>query len=353
MKTALSPSPDGSRLVYAAFSNELTAESSLPELSSIYLDRRRGKRPQGSLRYVQPDRVRTSMGAHGHPVLPIVRVRSQLIGLVTERLSGRSTRGEPGSPPDRHRNGRSIDGDHHAPEPDHGHRVVSGQPKARGEPHMVPARGDGAAGRDRAECLEEADPAGSIFVDVETGDVDEVVSTAGMAHVHGWSPDGDLIEYTQHAGTYEGNEVSMYSVSGGQVVVGGPWKALAVGAWRKLVAGRWPSRGTGRTGRPRTPHGEGSLHRVSRREWPWVLPFCQVEGAFEGEDCLRGPMVWSPDGMSLAYRAFIKGTPIVAALILQGVDDSSTEVVRLDRPTFYTAWSDDRACCLAWLPAAA
>jgi len=83
-----------------------------------------------------------------------------------------------------------------------------------------------------------------------------------------------------------------------------------------------------------------------------VLPFCQVKGASDGENCIRGTMVWSPDGTSLAYRAFIDGTPIVSALILQGVDDSSTEVVRLDGPTFYTVWADD-SCCLAWLPKAA
>ena len=86
---------------------------------------------------------------------------------------------------------------------------------------------------------------------------------------------------------------------------------------------------------------------------PGVLPLCRFEGAFDGDVCMQGMTAWSPDGTTVAYRAFITGTPIVSAVILQGVDDSSTEILRIDGPSFYITWGDNEACCLAWLPATA
>jgi hypothetical protein len=78
------------------------------------------------------------------------------------------------------------------------------------------------------------------------------------------------------------------------------------------------------------------------------LPICRFEGAFDGDECARATIAWSPDGTTVAYRAVLSGTPIVSALIFQTVDGSSTRVVRLTGPTLDIG---EGTCCLAWLPA--
>ena len=351
VKTALSQSPDGSRLVYAAFGNELTAESSLPELSSIYLIDAAGN----DRRVLCETCSRT---AYAHRWEPTDIPYSPSFASVPNSLAW-SPNGSLVAAPAATPGVLLIDTETGeastipTPEPI---TAIAWSPDSRKlavshtwfQPEvMVPREG--------TELSDETEgrPGGIYLVDVATGDVDEVISTIGMAHVHGWSPDGDLIAYTQDVGTYEGNGVSMYSVSEDT-----SWPIVPGKRWRWGLGGSWSPAGDRfaalveqgaediRTAKDlfiASPDGMDLK----------VLPFCQVKGAFDGEGCMRGTMVWSPDGMSLAYRAFINGTPIVSALILQGVDDSSTEVLRLDGPTFYTAWSDDRACCLAWLPAAA
>ena len=42
-------------------------------------------------------------------------------------------------------------------------------------------------------------PGGIYFIDVDGGTVQEVVSTQGIAHVHGWSSDGRLLAYSRIA----------------------------------------------------------------------------------------------------------------------------------------------------------
>lgn len=79
-----------------------------------------------------------------------------------------------------------------------------------------------------------------------------------------------------------------------------------------------------------------------------ALPVCRFEGAFDGDQCARASLVWSPDGTTLAYRAMLHGTPARSAVILQGVDDPFTDVVLLDGVSFDIG---EGPCCLAWLPA--
>src|SRR4029453_1162390 len=78
------------------------------------------------------------------------------------------------------------------------------------------------------------------------------------------------------------------------------------------------------------------------------LPVCSFEGAFDGDNCARATLVWSPDGTTLAYRAMLHGTPARSAVILQGVDGSFTDVALLDGASFDIG---EGPCCLAWLPA--
>jgi Tol biopolymer transport system component len=351
VKTALTQSPDGARLAYAAFGNELTEESSLPELSSIYVID-----AKGNYRRVLCERC--SRTAYAHRWEPTDIPYHPSVESVPNSLAW--------SP-----NGSSVA----APAASPGVLLIdtgTGEASTIPTPEPITAIAWSPDGRTLAvshtwfqpevmvprEGTELSDEregrSGGIYlVEVGTGDVEEVISTPGMAHVHGWSPDGDLIAYTAHAGTYEGNEVSMYSVSQDTT-----WRIVPGKRWQWGLGGSWSPTGDriaalveqgGEDIRTAKDLFIASSDGMDLR----ALPFCQVKGAFDGEHCMRGTMVWSPDGMFLAYRAFIRGTPIVSALILEDVDDSSTEVVRLDGPTFYTTWVDDEACCLAWLPAAA
>jgi hypothetical protein len=80
-----------------------------------------------------------------------------------------------------------------------------------------------------------------------------------------------------------------------------------------------------------------------------ALPVCSFDGAFDGDNCVRGSLIWSPDGTTVAYRAMLHGTPARSAVILQAIDDSFTSVALLDGASFDVS---GEACCLAWLPAA-
>ena len=351
VKTALSPSPDGSQLAYAAFGNELTAEASLPELSSIYVidadgnDRRVLCETCSRTAYA-PRWEPTDIPYHPHVTsvpsslawspngsmvaAPAAKPGVLLIDTETGMASTIPTP-EPITALAWSPNGRTLAVSH-----------TWFQPEV-----FVPREG--------TELSDERNgrPGGIYLIDVATGDVDEVIPTAGMALVHGWSPDGDLIAYTHAATVYQGNEISVYSVSEER-----SWSVVPGKRWRWGLGGSWSPTG----GRFAALVEQGAEDVRTAKDLFIAssdgtdlrgLPLCQVKGAFDGEYCIKGTMVWSPDGTSLAYRALINGTPIVSALILEGVDDSSTEVVRLEGPTFYTVWGDDRACCLAWLPATA
>jgi Tol biopolymer transport system component len=351
VKTALAPSPDGSRLAYAGFGNELTEEASLPELSSIYLID-----ADGSERRVLCEMCsRTAYGVRWEPTdipfYPSVEPVPNSLTWSPDGLMVAAPAANPGVLLIDSETGKTSTIP--TPEPV---TAITWSPDSRKlavshtwfQPEEIVPR----EGTELSDPYVDDRPGGIYLVDVATGDVEEVISTAGMAHVHGWSPDGDLIAYTQHPETYEGNEVSMYSVSQDT-----SWSIVPGKRWRWGLGGSWSPTG----GRFAALIEQGAedirtakdLFIVSPDGTDLrVLPFCAMKGAFDGDDCMRGTMVWSPDGTSLAYRAFIHGTPIVSALVLQGVDDSSTEVFRLDGPTFYAAWADG-ACCLAWLPAAA
>lgn len=349
VKTALSPSPDGSQLAYAAFGNELTAEASLPELSSIFVIDADGDDP----RVLCETCSRTAYASRWEPtdVMYYPHVTS-----VPNSLAW-SPNGSVVAAPAPSPGVLLIDTETEVastiptPEPI---TAIAWSPDGRTlaashtwfQPGVFVPR-EGTELRDERKSR----PGGIYLIDVTTGDVDEVISMAGMAHVHGWSPGGDLIAYTHAAATFRGNEISVYSVSEDR-----SWSVVPGKRWQWGLGGTWSPTG-GRIAALVEQGGEdirtakdlfiASPDGMDLR----TLPFCQVKGAFDGEHCMRGTMAWSPDGTSLAYRAFINGTPIVSALILEGVDDSYTKVVRLEGPTFYTVWADDRACCLAWLPA--
>ena len=82
---------------------------------------------------------------------------------------------------------------------------------------------------------------------------------------------------------------------------------------------------------------------------PQPLPVCNFEGAVDRDQCARASLVWSPDGTMLAYRAMINGTQVRSAVILQAIDNSFTNVVKVEGASFDIG---EGPCCLAWLPAA-
>ena len=350
-KTALSWSPDGSRLAYAAFDNELTAEQSLPEPTSIYVMDADG----GGRRVLCELCSRTAYGFEYEPsdvgFNPYVSSVPNSLAWSPDGATIAAPATGPGV--------ILIDADTGAssnietPEPI---TAISWSPDGRSlamshtwflAANMVPREGTELGDRYR-----DLRPGGIYLLDVASGDIDEVISTTGMAHVNGWSPDGDLIAYSHFAFEDEGSQLSAYSISGDR-----SWPIVPEKHWQWELGGSWSVDGRiadlTEQGAEDNRTALDLLIASSDGRDLRGLPLCRFEGAFDGDNCIRGTIVWSPDGSTVAYRAFIHGTPIVSAVIFQAVDESSTEVVRLDGPTFYTALVDSDSCCLAWLPAAA
>ena len=349
-KTAVATSPDGSRIAYAASDSELTEESPAPEPSSIFVmevdgsSRRRlcevcartayTFEPElgtieGDLYDTSPDAVPNSLA--WSPTGSTLAVPAVTPGVVLIDVETGHATTIPTPEP--------VTAIAWAPD---GKRLALSHTWF--QPEVIIPR-EGTLMGDQYDVR----PGGIYLVDVATGDVDEVISTAGMAHVHGWSPDQDLIAYTQHPGTIEGNEVSMYSVSKDT-----SWSVVPGKRYQWGLGGSWSPTG----GRIATMVEQGAEDSRTALDLFIAssdgsdlrgLPFCRFQGAFDGDNCLRGTFVWSPDGTTLAYRAMLHGTPARSAVILQGVDDGSTDVILLHGASFDIG---EGPCCLAWLPAA-
>jgi Tol biopolymer transport system component len=349
-KTAVATSPDGSRIAYAASDRELTEESPTPEPSSIFVMEADGTSRrqlcdacarnaytfepelgtfEGDLYDTSIDAVPNSLAwspTGSTLAVPAVTPGVTLIDVETGQATTIATP-EPITAIAWSPDGRRLAVSH-----------TWFQPEV-----IVPREGTGLGDQ------YDVRPGGIYLVEVATGDVDEVISTAGMAHVHGWSPDGDLIAYTQHPGTLEGNEVSVHSVSQDT-----SWSVVPGKRYQWGLGGSWSPTGD----RIATLVEQGAEDSRTALDLFIAssdgldlrgLPLCRFQGAFDGDNCVRGTFVWSPDGTTLAYRAMLHGTPARSAVILQGVDDGSTDVILLHGASFDIG---EGPCCLAWLPAA-
>ena len=354
-KTALATSPDGSRIAYAAFDSEFTEESPSPEPSSIFVMEANGSSRrelceacartaytfepedtgfEGIWYDTSPDAVPNSLAwsPTGSTVaVPALTPGVTLIDVETGHATTIPTP-EPVTAivwaPDGQRIALS-------------HTWFIGESRSLGV--MVPAEGTQL----------ERDPkqhSGGIYViDLATSAIDEVVSTPGMAHVHGWSSDGDRIAFTQVLGSRRSGEIAVYSVSEDQTwtVVPGELGGASIGVgWSpsgdSIAALIDQYDEESRTAKDLwiAPTDEADLQ---------ALPVCRFEGAFDRDQCAKASLVWSPDGTTLAYRAILHGAPVRSAVILQAVDNSFTDVVLLDGASFDIG---EGPCCLAWLPAA-
>jgi Tol biopolymer transport system component len=240
VKTALTSSPDASRLAYAAFGNELTEEASLPELSSIYVIDADGT----DRRILCETCSRTAYAPRWEPTdIPY----SPSVDAVPNALAW-SPDGSTIATPAATSGVLLIDAETGeastiaTPEPI---TAIAWSPDNRSlalshtwfQPEMVvPAEGTELGDR------YQRPPGGIYLVDVASGNIEKTISTPGMAHVHGWSPDGQLIAFTQHFGTNEnneGNEVSVYSVAQDT-----SWSIVAPKRWQWGLGGSWSPAGS-------------------------------------------------------------------------------------------------------------
>jgi Tol biopolymer transport system component len=187
--------------------------------------------------------------------------------------------------------------------------------------------------------------AGGIYLlDTETEGVEEVMSTDGLAHVHGWSPDGKLIAFTRVAGHGRHAELAAYSVADDKT-----WP---------LIPGE---RGSANFGAGWSPSGQriaGLVAQFDEQVRPATLSIvsgtgtnrldlvtCGFEGAFDDSFCALPVLAWSPDGEAIAYRAALAGSPLTPVIVLQGMDEDAPLLIRL--PGLFPAYLAE-FCCLAW-----
>ena len=352
-KTAVASSPDGSRIAYAAFDDELTESSPSPEPSSIFL-----VEADGSDRSVLCDRcARTAYAFEQDPFDDVAGDEGEF-SVVPNSLAwspGGSTIAVPAVTP----GVLLID-------------VRTGETATIATPEPVTAIAWAPDGRrlalshtyfsslygtsrgirvpDEGTELEREPveiPGGIYVLDLETDRLDEVVSSPGLAHVHGWSAEGDRILFAHVLDETKTGEISVYSVSGDRT-----WTVVPGGQGAAPLGVGW------------SPSGDSIAALVDQYDREsqlakdlWVtpatdvelrsLPICHFEGAFDGDNCAQPAMVWSPDGAMVAYRAMLHGTPVRSAVILQGIDGSATDVVEIDAGSFY---GGENSCCFLWLP---
>jgi Tol biopolymer transport system component len=194
------------------------------------------------------------------------------------------------------------------------------------------------------EGTRPARPGGIYLFDLETRAIEEVISADGIAHVHGWAPDGDVIAFTRVAGGGRHAELAAYSVSDERT-------------WT-LVPGE---RGSANLGAAWSPSGEKAAAIVAQYDEqvrPAELSIvsasgtaridiasCGFEGAFDDGFCASPGLAWSPDGDEIAYRAELKGTPLTSVIVIQDANDEGLRLIRLEGlfPYFYV-----EGCCLSW-----
>ena len=353
-KTAMATSPDGSRIAYTASDKELTEESPAPEPSSIFvIDADGGGRRElchacartaytfepeldtfeGDLYDTHPRPVPNSLA--WSPTGSTLAVPALTAGVVLIDIETGQTTTIPTPEP--------VTAIAWAPD---GKRLALSHTWFIGEHTslgiMVPPEGT------QLDLEPDKRPGGIYVLEVETSDIHEVVATPGLAHVHGWSSDGDRIAFTHVLDRSDAGEIAVYSVSEDRT-----WTVIPGEQGGAPIGVGWSPRGDSiaalidqydeetRTAKDLwvTPADEADLR---------ALPVCSFDGAFDGDDCVRGSLIWSPDGTAVAYRAMLHGTPARSAVVLQGVDGSSTDVLLLDGASFDVGGGP---CCLAWLPA--
>ena len=202
-------------------------------------------------------------------------------------------------------------------------------------------RPDGAAGGDalvRGAVNER--PGGIYLIEVASGNIEEVVSTPGLAHLHGWTDDGQLIAYTRIAGRGKDAELAAYSVEERR-------------SW-PLVPGE---RGSADQGAAWSPDGDQVAALIDQFDeghdpmmWitspsgddPKSVEACGFEGAVQ-DQCYVPGIAWSPGGDAIAYRAS-QYTPPTHAIVVQAIG-SDARVLRLPGlwPDYVSGY-----CCLAW-----
>jgi dipeptidyl aminopeptidase/acylaminoacyl peptidase len=347
LKTAMAWSPDGSRVAYAALEEEPSYDASEPDLTSIFTvaldgtDRERlcsacsrthytqlpgpdAIDPAGLADYTVPDSLTWS------PDGTRIAAPASSDGLVIVDVADGSTRVIPTEEPV-----TAV-----AWSPDGG--TVAASHTWFLSPHS--ALGDMAPqqGTHWFENRNADDPGGIYLIDIDSGSMEEVVSTDGLAHVHGWTPDGSLIAYTRVAGHGRHAELAAYSMEERQ-------------SWTLVPA----ERGSADQGAAWSPNGDrvaALIEQFDEEHAPmlWTaaasgedqeaVGACAFEGALEGQ-CYVPGIAWSPDGAEIAYRASIQHTPLVAVLAIQPVGSTEPTLIRLPNLSFDIGGS---YCCLAW-----
>lgn len=182
---------------------------------------------------------------------------------------------------------------------------------------------------------------GIYLIDPSTGRVEEVLATDGVAHVHDWMPNGDVVVFGRIVGHGKHAELAAYSVSNdrSRIFFAGESGFAHLGVSVSSAGGVAGLIGHyNEEGQP-----IGLATTAPGGTEPKEVPACRYERAVDSGVCALPSLAWSPSGNTIAYRGALAGAPLTAVIVVASARGETIDVLPLEG-----LFPDYGSCCLRW-----